>query len=142
MTKVLNLNHIIWPWQIFIIIEKLLIFSIFLKVNFPDVKFLLEQSHSKFYLYHTVTCNNLEKEHAFANPQVFKFQDETFFANKLKSWGILSYSLGTDELQTEQLFIISTYEKLNILKTHMRVEFIFLSYFIFLVFLIFNFFIW
>jgi hypothetical protein len=39
----------------------------------PDVKFLLEQSHSKFYLYYIITCNNLEKEHAFANPQVFKF---------------------------------------------------------------------
>ena len=28
-------------------------FSIFLKVKAPDVKFLLEQNHSKFYLYHT-----------------------------------------------------------------------------------------
>jgi hypothetical protein len=64
----------------------------------PDVKSLLEQSHSKCYLYHIITCNNLEKDHAFANPQVFKFQDETFLVNKLKSWGILNYNLGTDEL--------------------------------------------
>jgi hypothetical protein len=39
----------------------------------PDVKSLLEQSYSKFYLYHIITRNNLEKEHAFANLQFFKF---------------------------------------------------------------------
>ena len=31
-------------------------------------------------------------------PTSFKFYDETFLANQLKSWGILSYSLGIDEL--------------------------------------------
>lgn len=64
----------------------------------PDVKFLLEQSHSKFYLYHIITCNNLEKEHAFATHKFSSSQDETILANKLESWGILSYNLGTDEL--------------------------------------------
>ena len=63
-----------------------------------DVKFVLEQSHSKFYLYHIITYNNLEKEHAFATHKFSSFQDETFLANKLKSWGILRYNLGTNEL--------------------------------------------
>ena len=66
----------------------------------PDVKFLLKQNHSKFYLYHIITRNNLEKEHAFATHMFSSFWDETFLANKFKSWGILSYSLDTDELQT------------------------------------------
>jgi hypothetical protein len=39
-------------------------FTIF-KNKTPDVKFLLEQIHSKFY-YHIITCNHLEKDHAFA----------------------------------------------------------------------------
>ena len=59
--------HVIRPWYVFIIIEELLILA-FLKVKSSDVKSLLEQSHSKFYLYHIRTRNNLEKEHAFANP--------------------------------------------------------------------------
>ena len=46
------------------------IFSIF-ENKTPDVKFLLEQSHSKFYLYHILTRNNLEKDHVFAT---HKFQ--------------------------------------------------------------------
>jgi hypothetical protein len=41
-------------------------FRIFFKLKTPDVKFLLEQSHSIFYLYHIITCNNLKKDHAFA----------------------------------------------------------------------------
>jgi hypothetical protein len=72
-------------------------FSIFEKKS-SDVKFLLEQNHSKFYLYHIVTHNNLEKEHAFATHKFSSFMTRHFLANKLKSWGILSYSLGTDEL--------------------------------------------
>jgi hypothetical protein len=44
-----------------------------LKMKTLDVKSLLEQSHSKFYLYNIITCNKLEKGHAYANPQVFKF---------------------------------------------------------------------
>jgi len=65
----------------------------------PDVKFLLEQSHSKFYLYHIITCNYLEKEHAFATHKFF-FQvlGWDILTNKLKSCGMLSYNLGTDEL--------------------------------------------
>ena len=72
-------------------------FSIF-KIKSSNVKSLLEQSHSKFYLYHVITCNNLEKKHAFAAHKFSSFQDEAFLANKLKSWGILSYNLGTHEL--------------------------------------------
>ena len=41
MTKVLEFEHVIWPWQEFIIIEELLDFSIF-KMKTTDVKFLLE----------------------------------------------------------------------------------------------------
>ena len=63
----------------------------------PDVKFLLEQSHSKFYLYHIITRNNLEKDYAFATHK-FQVLGWDILANKLKSWEILSYSLGTDEL--------------------------------------------
>ena len=66
----------------------------------PDVKSLLEQTHSKLYLHHIITHNNLENKHVFATHKFSSFQDETFLANKLKSWEILSYSLGTDELQT------------------------------------------
>ena len=62
-----------------------------------DVKSFLEQSHSEFYLYHIITRNNLKKENAFATYKFSSFQDETFLANKLKSWGILSYNLGIDE---------------------------------------------
>jgi len=47
-----------------------------------DVKSLLEQSHSKFYLYHIITRNNLEKDHAFANPQVFKFLGWDIFSQQ------------------------------------------------------------
>jgi hypothetical protein len=39
----------------------------------PDVKFLLEQNHIKFYLYHIITHNNLEKEHAFATHKFSSF---------------------------------------------------------------------
>jgi hypothetical protein len=46
-----------------------------------DVKFLLEQSHSKFYLYHIITCN-LENDHAFANPQVIKFSGWDIFSQQ------------------------------------------------------------
>jgi hypothetical protein len=63
-----------------------------------DVKFLLKQSNSKFYLCHIITRNNLEKEPAFATHKFSSFRMRHFLANKLKSWGILSYSLGTDEL--------------------------------------------
>ena len=48
------------------IIEELFILA-FLKIKTLDVKFLLEQSHSKFHLYHILTCNNLEKDHAFGH---------------------------------------------------------------------------
>ena len=127
MTKVLNLNHVIWPWWEFIIIEELLILPFYKKT--PDVKFLFEQSLSISYLpYHNL--QQLIKGSCFCNPQVPSFQDESFLANKLKSWRTLSYSLGRDELQTQQLFIISTKEKLNILKSHMSVEIIFQSYLI------------
>jgi hypothetical protein len=40
----------------------------------PDVKLLLEQSHSKFYLYHIITCNNLEKDHTFATNKFSSFK--------------------------------------------------------------------
>ena len=63
----------------------------------PYVKFLLEQSHSKFYLYHIITRNNLEKDYAFGTHK-FQVLGWDILANKLKSWKILSYSLGTDEL--------------------------------------------
>ena len=62
-----------------------------------DVKFLLEQSHSKFYLSHIITRNNLEKDHVFATHK-FQVLGRDILANKLKSWGILSYKLGMDEL--------------------------------------------
>ena len=52
------------------IVEELFILA-FLKNKTPDVKFLLEQSHSKFHLYRIITCNNLEKDHVFAT---HKFQ--------------------------------------------------------------------
>ena len=64
----------------------------------PDVKFFVEQSYSKFCLYQIITRNNLKKEHAFATHKLLGFQDETFLANKLKSWGTLSYSLRINEL--------------------------------------------
>jgi hypothetical protein len=67
-------------------------------MKLPDVKFLLEQSHSKFYLYHIISCNNLEKKHAFTTHKFSSFQDESLLANKHKPCGILSYNLGTDEL--------------------------------------------
>jgi hypothetical protein len=51
----------------------------------PDIKFLLEQSHRKFHLYHIITRNNLEKDHAFVTHKFSSFQDESFLANKLKS---------------------------------------------------------
>ena len=60
----------------------------------PDVKSFLEQSHSKFPLHHIIPRNNLDQiKHL--QPTSFKFLDETFLANKLKSWGKLSYKLGT-----------------------------------------------
>jgi hypothetical protein len=48
-------------------------FSIF-KMKSSDVKFLLEQSHSKFYLYHIITRNNLKKEHAFTTHKFSSFR--------------------------------------------------------------------
>jgi hypothetical protein len=47
-------------------------FSIF-KIKSSDVKFLLEQSHSKFYLYHIITRNKLEKERAFTTHKFLSF---------------------------------------------------------------------
>ena len=70
-------------------------FSIF-KMKTPDAKLLLEQSHSKFYLPY-YNLQQLEKDHAFVTHK-FKVLWWDILANKLKSWGILSYSLGIDEL--------------------------------------------
>ena len=70
-------------------------FSIF-KMKNLDVKFLLEQSHSKFYLpYHNL--QQLRKESCFCNPQVCSFRMR-HFSQQIKSWVTLSYSLGIDEL--------------------------------------------
>jgi hypothetical protein len=47
-------------------------------------------------IYHIINCNNLEKDHAFATHK-FQVLAWDILANKLKSWGILSYSLGPNE---------------------------------------------
>jgi hypothetical protein len=44
------------------------------KMKSLDVKSLLEQTHSKFYLYHIITRNNLENEHAFATHKFSSFR--------------------------------------------------------------------
>ena len=69
-------------------------FSIF-KMKKSGCQFSLRiKSYS---IYHILTCNDLEKDHAFATHK-FQVLGWDILANKLKSWKIISYSLGTDKL--------------------------------------------
>jgi len=60
----------------------------------------------------------IENDHAFATHKISSSQNETFLAKKLKSWWTLNYNLDTRELYIEQLFIISTEEKLTYHSVH------------------------